>query len=52
MARFEDARSLAAWARARPNGRAKPEAAAVQAQHDAEALMRPYLERTALKLPA
>jgi len=34
------------------NGRAKPEAAAAQAQHDAEALMRPYLERTALKLPA
>ena len=34
------------------NGRTKPEAGAAQAQKDAEALMRPYLERTALKLPA
>jgi sn-glycerol 3-phosphate transport system substrate-binding protein len=32
------------------NGRAKPEDAA-QAQRDADALLRPYLERTALKLP-
>ncbi len=34
------------------NGRTKPEAGAAQAQKDADALMRPYLERTALKLPA
>ncbi len=34
------------------NGRAKPDAAAAQAQHDADALLRPYLEQTALKLPA
>lgn len=34
------------------NGRGNPEAAAAQAQKDAAALLQPYLERTALKLPA
>ncbi len=34
------------------NGRVKPEAGAAQAQRDAEALLRPYLEKTALKLPS
>ena len=34
------------------NGRVSPEAAAAQAQKDADALMRPYLAATALKLPA
>ena len=34
------------------NGRAKPEGAAAEVQRDADALdLRPYLERTALRLP-
>ena len=34
------------------NGRAKPEGAAAEVQRDAGALdLRPYLERTALRLP-
>ncbi len=34
------------------SGRIEPAAAAAQAQKDAEALLRPYVERTALQLPA
>jgi sn-glycerol 3-phosphate transport system substrate-binding protein len=33
------------------NRRAKPEDAAAQAQRDADALLRPYRERSALRLP-
>jgi sn-glycerol 3-phosphate transport system substrate-binding protein len=32
-------------------GKAKPEAALAEAQRQADALMRPYVEQTALKLP-
>ena len=34
------------------NGRGNPDAAAAQAQKDADALLLPYLQRTALTLPA